>query len=97
MKEQEGNNKRVVPFVGAYDTPKRKRAINIMNQTNTSIHKVSLENNKSRTWVHKHRRVGRAYWTEETVRGIWDIVNRNNEEYRYRQLDEENEQMIEPH
>ena len=67
-----------------------------MNQESTSIHNASFENGKLRKWIHKNRRVGRPRmnWTEETVREIWDIVKRNNERFRYRQFDENNQEMI---
>ena len=79
MMEQEGKTKRVVSFVDAYNKLKMKRAIRIMNQENTSIHKGSVENGKLRKWVHKNRRVGRprTNWTEETINELWDIIKRN--------------------
>ena len=33
-------------------------------------------------------------WTEETINEIWDLVKRNNTRFRYTQLDEENQEMI---
>ena len=97
MMEEEGKNKRVISFVDAYNKIKRKRAIKIMNQENTSIYNVSFENGKLRKWIHTNRRVGRPRmnWTEETITDIWSMVKRNNEHYRYMQFDEDNENMIE--
>ena len=82
----------MISFVEAYNKIKRKRAIKIMNQENTSIYNVSFENGKFRKWIHKNRRVGkpRMNWTEETINEIWDLVKRNNERFRYTQFDEEN-------
>jgi len=57
--EAEGKSKRVISFVDAYNKIKRKRAIKIINQENTSIYNVSFENGKFRKWTHKNRRVGR--------------------------------------
>ena len=93
--EDEGKNKRAVSFVDAYNKLKRKRAVSIMNQESTSIHKVSFENGKFIKWIHTKRRVGRPRmnWTEETVNEIWDILKINHEGFRYTQFDENNEQM----
>ena len=33
-------------------------------------------------------------WTEETINEIWDLVKRNNERFRYTQVDENNQEMI---
>ena len=94
--EAEGKSKRVISFVEAYNKIKRKRAIKIINQENTSIYNVSFENGKFRKWTHKNRRVGRPRmnWTEETINEIWNIVKRNNDRYRYTQFDEDNMEMI---
>ena len=94
--EAEGKSKRVISFVEAYNKIKRKRAIKIINQENTSIYNVSFENGKFRKWTHKNRRVGRPRmnWTEETINEIWNIVKRNNDSYRYTQFDEDNMEMI---
>ena len=96
MMEEEGRSKRVISFVDAYNKIKRKRAIKIMNQENTSIYNVSFENGKFRKWIHTNRRVGRPRmnWTEETINEIWDIVKRNNDRFRYTQFDENNQEMI---
>ena len=37
----------------------------------------------------------RANWTEETIREIWDAVKKNNDEYRHKPFDENNENMKE--
>ena len=97
MMEEEGTSKRVISFVEAYSKLKRKKVVKILNQENTSIHKVSFENNKLRKWTHPKRRSGRprANWTEETIKEIWNIVKRNNENHRYQEFDENNEEMIE--
>jgi hypothetical protein len=97
MMEDEGKNQRAVSFVDAYNRLKRKRAVKIMNQENTSIHKVSFENRKLRKWTHTKKRVGRPRmnWTEETVNEIWDILKRNHEGFRYTQFDDNNDQMTE--
>ena len=97
MMEEEGRRKRVISFVDAYNKLKWKRAIRILNQEGTSIHKVSFENNKLRKWVHNKRRVGRprASWTEETIKEIWNAVKRNHERFRFRPFDENNEEMTE--
>ena len=96
MMEEEGRSKRVISFVDAYNKVKRKRAIKIMNQENTSIHNVSFENGKLRKWIHKNRRVGRPRmnWTEETINDLWDIIKRNNIRFRYTQFNDENQEMI---
>ena len=96
MMEEEGGRKKVVSSIDAYNKITKKRAIEIMNQENTSIYNVSFENGKLRKWIHKHRRVGRPRmnWTEETVNEIWDMVKRNNERFRYTQFDEENIEMM---
>ena len=96
MMEEEGKRKRVISFVDAYNKIKRKRAIKIMNQENTSIYNVSFENGKFRNWIHSNRRVGRPRmnWTEETINEIWDLVKRNNERFRYTQFDENYQEMI---
>ena len=67
MMEEEGRNKKVISFVDAYNKLKWKRAIKILNQENTSIHKVSFENGKLRQLIQNKRRVGRytASWTEK--------------------------------
>ena len=69
MMEEEGQTK-IILFVDAYNKLKWKRAIKILNQENTSIHKVSFENGKLRKRIHDKRRAGRprASWTEETIR-----------------------------
>ena len=97
MMETEGKPKRVISFVDAYNKLKWKRAIRIINQDNTSIHKVSFENGKLRKWIHDKRRVGRprANWTEETIKEIWNAVKKNNDRFKYKQFDENNEEMIE--
>merc|ERR1711966_616074 len=98
MMEQEGRRKRVISFVDAYNKIKRKKAIKVMNQENTSIYNVSFEHGKLRKWIHSNRRVGRPRmnWTEETINEIWDIVKRKNENerFRYTQFDEDNQEMI---
>ena len=96
MMEEEGKSKRVISFVDAYNKIKRKRAIKIMNQENTSIYNVSFENGKLRKWIHTNRRSGRPRmnWTEQSINEIWDIVKRNNVRFRYTQFDEENQEMI---
>ena len=97
----EGKKKKVISFVDAYNKLKWKRATRILNQENTSIHKVSFEHGQIRKWIHNtngnKRRVGRprANWTEETIREIWDAVKKNNAEFRYQQFDENNNSMIE--
>ena len=48
MMETEGKKKKVISFVDAYNKLKWKRAIRILNQENTSIHKVSFEHGKIR-------------------------------------------------
>ena len=98
MMEEEGKSKRVISFVDAYNKIKRKRALKIMNQENTSIYNVSFENGKLRKWNHSNKRVGRPRmnWTEETIKEIWDIVKRKNENerFRYEQFNEDNQEMI---
>ena len=95
--ESTKKRKRVVSFVDAYRKLKWKRAVRIINQENTSIHKVSFENNKLRKWTHNKRRVGRprANWTEETIKEIWDILKRNHERFKYKEFDDENEEIKE--
>jgi flagellar capping protein FliD len=44
--EEEGRKKQIISFVDAYNKLKWKRTIKILNQENTSIHKVSFENGK---------------------------------------------------
>ena len=97
LMEEAGRTTRVISFVEAYNKLKWKRAVRITNQENTSIHKVSFDNGKLRRWTHENRRVGRprANWTEETIKEIWEIVKRNHEIYKYRQFDENNEEMKE--
>jgi len=98
MMEEEGKTKRVISFVDAYNKIKRKRALKIMNQENTSIYNVSFQNGKLRKWEHSNKRVGRPRmnWTEETIKEIWDIVKRKNENerFRYEQFNEDNQEMI---
>ena len=86
MMEEEGRKKKVISSVGAYNKLKWKRSITILNQENTSIHKVSFENNKIRKWIHDKRRVGRprANWTEETIREIWDAVKKPFDDITYK-------------
>ena len=95
--ENRKKKKKVISFVEAYKKVKRKRAVKIINKPNTSIYNVSFEHDKFRKWIHYNRRVGRprANWTEETIREIWDIIKQNNDTYRYRTFDEEDEHMVE--
>ena len=67
-----------------------------MNQVNNSNYSVSFENGKLRKWIHKNRRVEkpRMNWTEESINEIWDIVKRNNNRFRYTQVNDENQEMI---
>ena len=69
-----------------------------MNQENTSIYNVSFQNGELRKWEHANKRVGRPRrnWTEETIKEIWDIVKRRNENqrFRYEQFDENSQVMI---
>ena len=97
MMEAEGRRKKVNSFVDAYNKLKWRRAIRILNQEGSSIHKVSFENNKFRKWVHNKRRVGRprANWTEETIKEIWNAVERNHERFKYKTFDEDSEDMKE--
>ena len=94
--EEEGRSKRVISFVDVYNKIKRKRAMKIMEQENTSIYNVSFENGKFTKWIHKNRRVGRPRmnWTQETINEIWNLVKRNNDRFRYTQFDEENQEMV---
>ena len=82
MMEEEGKNKRVISW----------------NQENTSIYNVSFQNGKLRKWEHSNKRVGRPRmnWTEETIKEIWDIVKRKNENerFRYEPFNEDNQEMI---
>ena len=96
LMEEEGKSKRVVSFVEAYGKLKRKRAVQILKQEDSSIYNVSFENGKLRKWIHPKRRSGRprANWTEETINELWNIVKRNNENFRYKPFDENNEEMI---
>ena len=96
MMEEEGRKTKVIPFVGAYNKLKWKRTTKILNQENTSIHKVCFENDKIRKLIHDKRRVGRPRpnWTEETIREIWDAVKKNNITYKYKLFDADNNTMI---
>ena len=95
LMEREGKSKRVISFVDSYNKLKRKRAIKIINQEDTSIYNVSFENGKLRKWIHPKRRVGRprANWAEETINEIWNIIKRTNERFRYQDFNEDNEEM----
>ena len=94
--EREGKRKQVTSFVDAYSKLKRKRAIKIIKQEDTSIYNVSFGNGKLRKWIHKNRRSGRprANWTNDSISEIWDIIRVNNERFKYQQFDEDNEEMI---
>ena len=95
LMEREGKRKRVISSVDSYNKLKRKRAIQIINQEDTSIYNVSFENGKLRKWIHPKRRVGRprANWAEETINEIWNIIKRTNERFRYQDFNEDSEEM----
>ena len=91
-----GKKKEVVKFTEAYESAKRKRATNIIKQRNSPIFKISFNGNRLRKWIFANRRVGRPRmnWTEETVREIWNHIKKNDDRYRYKAFDGDNDDII---
>jgi len=94
--QEEGSNKTVTAFTDAYQHQKIKRALRIIKQPGSAIHKISFNNNKLRKWIFPNRRVGRprANWAEETVKEIWDVLKKDDNRYKYTAFDGDSEEII---
>ena len=81
-----------ISFQGIYKQSKRKTARKITANQHYNQNRVSLQGNKSETWVHANRRVGtpRMNWVENGASEIWEELKQHNTSFRFTTLDHYN-------
>ena len=93
---EEGRKNKVVTFVEAYKKLKIKRACRVIRTKGSALYNISFQNRKLRKWIHPKRRVGRPRlsWTEETVKEIWELIKKEDPDFRFVAFNGENETII---